>query len=174
MGAFGYIHALVPLISLAVNVLSQVIIARYIPGWGLLNSLFSGFVSGAVFLCALECYLFSALPKSAGDSISVFIGNFIAYSSLGYCYFHFVNLGETARRIRIIRELYASRSGLSMREITGRYGAGEIIARRMSRLLKNGQIVLKDGAYRIGRKDMLIVSRIIFAMKMILSGKALI
>ena len=37
---------------------------------------------------------------------------------LGYCYFHFVNLGETARRVRIVRELWQSednRVGLTVK-----------------------------------------------------------
>ena len=90
---------------------------------------------------------------------------------MGYCYFNYINLGETARRIRILREIYDSKEGLSMEEILKRYNAKEIIERRIKRLLKNRQIIYKDGKYYIGKPIMLVIAKIIVIMKVILLGK---
>lgn len=87
---------------------------------------------------------------------------------MGYCYFHFINLGETARRIRILRELYDRKEGLSMEEIFKRYNAKEIFERRIARLINNGQIIYKDGKYYIGKPIMLLMAKMIVTMKLIL------
>ena len=91
--------------------------------------------------------------------------------SLEYCYFNFINLGETARRIRILRELYDSKKGLSMAEILERYNAKNIVEKRLSRLINHGQIIDKNDKYYIGNPIMLLIARIIVTMKLILLGK---
>ncbi|MEK6683024.1 MAG: hypothetical protein AABY79_13800, partial [Nitrospirota bacterium] len=74
--------------------------------------------------------------------------------------------------IRILRELYDSKEGLSLEEILQRYNAKEIVEKRISRLINNGQVLYKDGRYFIGSPVMLMISRIIVTMKLLLLGKA--
>jgi hypothetical protein len=95
-----------------------------------------------------------------------------SYSALGYCYFHFVNLGETARRIRLLRELSESKNGLSVNEILERYNAKEIIENRLNRLLKSGQVVYKNNRYYIGKPVMLFMSKMILFAKRFILGKS--
>ena len=86
-------------------------------------------------------------------------------------YFHFINLGETARRIRILRELHEPPDGLTLDGLLARYNAQEIIERRISRLIETHQIVLRDGRYFIGKPFVLWMARSLVVLKFILLGK---
>jgi predicted transcriptional regulator len=90
---------------------------------------------------------------------------------LGFCYLNVISLGETARRIRIIRELYNSRDGLSLEEILQRYNSQEILERRINRLMDSGQITHQNGRYYIGKQFVLIVAKLLVIMKQIVLGK---
>ena len=89
----------------------------------------------------------------------------------GYCYFHFINLGETARRVRIAIELWESEIGLSMDELIKRYSASDIINYRLQRMINNEQIVDRNGAYHIGKATMLWMAKLLVMMKLIFLGK---
>lgn len=150
-----------------INVIAQVLSFRFVPRLGLLKSVILGFVIGLLSLVSLGSYVFF-LKKEFFPNIVA--GSFI-YLSLGYCYFHFINLGETARRIRILRELYDSKSGLSMKEILERYNAGNVVEMRLERLLRNGQVIYKNNRYYIGKPIMLLITKILIMMKLIILGK---
>ena len=167
----SYLEVLSPVIGLVINVLFQVLGVRYIANIGLLKSIFLGFAVGLFSVITLEAYGFFTMSKSEQDFIAIIIVNLVTYSALGYCYFHFLNLGETARRIRIVRELYDSEGGLSLDGILARYSALDIVQKRVERLLNNRQIIEKDGRYYIGNPVMLMMAKIIVAMKLIFLGK---
>lgn len=97
--------------------------------------------------------------------------NLISYSALGSCFFNFVTLGETGRRIRILRELCDLKEGLSIDELISRYNAKEIVKRRISRLLEHGQIIFKNGRYYIGSPTVLFMAKFISPMKILLLGR---
>ncbi len=166
-----YLHALNPVIGLTINVVIQVFSVRYILNVTLLKSIIVGFVSGGIAVLGVECYLFSAASMPTRDVVALLTGNFLIYAALGYCYFHFINLGETARRIRIVRELYDSREGLSLDEMLDLYNAKHIVDMRISRLVHNGQIVEKDGRYYIGSPVMLFISKGMVLLKRAVLGK---
>lgn len=163
----NYLNVFIPIIGLAVNVLSQVIAFRYFLKLGLLNSIILGFMTGFFSLFLLELCIFLKESILIKEFIAIFIVHLLTYVSLGYCYFHFLNLGETARRIRILRELKDSPEGLSLEEILRRYNAKEIVERRLLRLARNGQIRLKSNKYYIARPTMLWAARFLAALKYI-------
>ncbi|WP_333655746.1 hypothetical protein [Dissulfurispira sp.] len=160
-----YFIVLAPVIGLAINVASQIISFRFFQHIGLLKSIFAAFIVGFFATAFLTLY------NSLSDLTAILIVNLIIYSALGYCYFHFINLGETARRIRILREIYDSGSGLSMNEILERYNAKEITEKRLNRLINNKQITYKNGKYFIASPVMLAMARIMVFMKLVLLGK---
>ena len=80
-------------------------------------------------------------------------------------------MGEGARRIRIMRELYKSETGLTLDELLKIYDGRQMIENRISRLVSGGQIIFKNGRYFIGKPHMLLISRIILLMKLIILGK---
>jgi hypothetical protein len=166
-----YLPVLIPLIALLVYVITQVLIFRYVSKLGLLKSQYLGFVIGFFGLLLFEYCYFLIHPTVRKELIAIFIMNLITYISLGYCYFHFINLGETARRIRILRELYNSANGLSMEEIITVYNASEILDRRINRLIKNKQIICRDGKYFINKGLVLFMARVMIGGKLLLFGK---
>jgi len=138
---------------------------------GLLKSVISGFISGGIIVVLTEMYVFITVGVPVPQVLPIFIVNLIIYGVLGYCYFHFINLGETARRIRILRELYDANGGLTLEEILQRYNAGNIVEMRINRLLKNDQIKYNNGRYYIGKPIMLLIAKIILLMKRLILGK---
>lgn len=168
---YSYLQVLNPVLGLVINVLVQVFCFRFISKSGLLKTIFLGFFIGFSSVLIIEFYIFLLMPVSFKDFLLILLANSITYASLGYCYFHFINLGETARRIRILREIYDSKDGLTMEEILQRYNSKEIVDKRLSRLINNGQVIYKNGRYYIGSPIMLMITKIIVAMKLLLLGR---
>lgn len=166
-----YLNVLTPLVGLAINVSAQIASLRCFLKMGLVKSICFGFITGFLIVFVLTLYIFLNFPAPMKDFIAVLITNLIIYSALGYCYFHFINLGETARRIRVLREIYDSGSGLSMDEMLERYNAKEITKKRLDRLLNNKQIVYKNGKYFIASPIMLFMAKTVVLMKLIFLGK---
>ncbi len=161
-----------PIIGLIANVFVQVFSFRLIPRIGMLKSIISGFTAG--FLIVVFCEFYANLHGTARlvDYTAILLVNVIAYSALGYCYFHFINLGETARRIRILREIYDSgEAGLTMHEILQKYNVKEILEKRAGRLQNNKQIILKEGKYFINSPIMFLIAKAIIMQKLVLLGK---
>ncbi len=158
-----YLCLLIPLLGLLVNAAAQVSLYRVRPDKGLLASIFGAFAVGffALVLCAL--ILYGQADKK--DFSAQLVLDVLIYALLSYCYFHFLNLGETARRIRILRELAEAPAGLTTGELLRRYNAREILERRISRLTKSGQIVLKNGRYYIKGHTVLLMAKIMGFME---------
>lgn len=167
----SFLRTFLPIVSLGINVVCQVCLSRYMSRFILLKSVFVGFAVGMCVLLSAELYYLCQAPLFLTRNISSAFANIITYSALGYCYFHFINLGETGRRIRILRELYDSKKGLSAAEILERYSAKDILEKRLHRLINNAQIICKDGRYYIGSPIMLLIAKIIVSMKLVVLGK---
>jgi hypothetical protein len=164
-------HFMIPIIGLGANVVVQLLSVRLVPGLGVLRSVYAGFVIGGLSVLLTELHLSGDGSIQETDAVLMIITNLIIYGSLGYCYFHFINLGITARRIRILRELYISGEGLSIDELLKRYNARDMVEKRLDRLLGSGQIVCKDDKYHIGKPVVLMMSKSIVALKLLILGK---
>lgn len=167
----GYLRVLISVLSLLINTSVQVVIFRCFPGWGLLKSEYWGFGAGFLSLSTYEFCNFFNFTIPLKEFVAILVVNLITYFSLCYCYFNFVNLSETARRARILRELYDFPEGLSLQELLLRYNAKEIIERRIARLLNNGQIIFSNDRYYIGIPLMLWIAKIIMVMKLMILGR---
>ncbi|MBU0548644.1 MAG: hypothetical protein KKH57_07845, partial [Candidatus Omnitrophica bacterium] len=118
-----FVYVILPIFSLLINGLVQVLSFRISSKKRLLKSIYLGFFAGFCSLFALDI-LYSALPGPLFQhSLSTGITSMVIYSLFGYCYFHFVGLGETARRIRMLIEIYCSKEGLILDEILARYNS---------------------------------------------------
>ncbi|MCP4369915.1 MAG: hypothetical protein GY797_17640 [Deltaproteobacteria bacterium] len=166
--ALNLFQVLSPLIALMANVVIQISSVRIFSRLGVLKSVILGFASGlfSLFVFGVVCAFFC----ERAFVITIVVDSII-YLPLGYGYFHFVNLGETARRIRILREIYDSGRGLSMDEILERYNADMVVKVRLERLLNNGQILDKNDRYYIGKPTMLIITKGLAMIKKIIFGK---
>jgi hypothetical protein len=166
----GILQVFGPVAGLAVNVFMQILIFRCDLRHGLLRSIVLGFMAGLAFLFMEEFWILHMSLKLLRDPLSLLMVNLMTYCSLGYCYFHFINLGETARRIRILRELCDSKDGLPEDAILHRYNSRTVIANRIARLINTGQVQLKDGKYYIGSPTMLFIAHCIQAMRAMITG----
>ena len=152
-----------PIIALLTNIAGQVLLFRFFFRSKMLVSIFIAFFLGF--------FVFSCFDFFEKKPFAVFLIHLLTYGSLSYCYFHFINLGETARRIRILRELKNSSNGLTLNEIFKNYSSEEIIERRFSRLIGSQQVIFKNNRYYIGRPMMYLIARILAALKYLLLGK---
>ncbi len=167
-----WLRVLNPVLGLGIHVGVQILSFRWIPRLALLKSVMLGFAAGTVWVLLFEGYLFRRhLPGPLPEFFGNLATNLLIFAALGYCYFHFVNLGETARRIRIVRELEESPDGLTLPQLLERYNARMILRVRVRRLVDNGQLILREGRYFIGNPTLLLISRTIRFMKKFLLGK---
>jgi len=161
--ASGLLQLFIPIFGLGINIAAQLLSHKRIIGLGLLKSEYLGFTLGFLLITLSELYL--------DTSLSLLIANLIIYTSLGFCYFTFVNLGETSRRVRILRELAGCLDGLTAEGILQRYNAREVTQRRIGRLINNGQVRFRDGKYYIGNSTVLLMAKVIERIKLIVLGE---
>jgi len=159
-----------PVLGLAVNVAVQVACMRWVPGMRLLKSVFYGFGAGILTVLSIELCVQTGVYVFT-DHAPLLLVNILTYGALGYCYFHFINLGETARRIRMLRELYEAGRTLTKAELLERYNAKEIVTQRLDRMLGHGQIVEREGRYCIGNPTLLVMAVFMVLMKKLMLGK---
>jgi hypothetical protein len=166
-----YVKILVPVSCFTLNVVLQVLCLRFFSGIGLLRSIYIGFSLGLLLLSYLGLCTFFYFNISLLAYQGLFLTSLVTYTALGYSYFHFLNLGETARRIRILRELYDAKEGLSYAQLLQRYNTRMIIDVRMKRLIDSHQIDFINGRYYI--RDFLVLNfaRMVVRMKKLLFGK---
>jgi len=169
--AGNQMHIISPLIGLIVNALTQVIGFRLSPKFSLLKSIILGFLMGFIFVFLSELVRLFNDGRTTWQAIGVFLTNLLTYTALGYCYFHFINLGETARRVRILREIYDSNNGLSIDEILARYNAKIILQYRIDRLIRKRQAILNSGKFKIDNPTVLYMAKIIKLFKLIFVKK---
>lgn len=84
----------------------------------------------------------------------------IVYTALGYSYFHIFNMSETARRIRILYEIYTSKQ-LKASDIASLYNANDMLNNRLERLLSIKQIKLVEDRYFLDGKLFYYIARIV-------------
>jgi hypothetical protein len=85
------------------------------------------------------------------EFMTAFLYCALVYCLLSISYFHFFNMSETARRIRILCELERAGS-LSTRDMTALYKTTDIIRFRLDRLVAMRQLKCEAGWYSIDGK----------------------
>jgi hypothetical protein len=126
----------IPLAVAAVTVVGQIASSRLWPALGIYRTQLIGIALGVPVFGLLTWALWDV--PAAGDRTLANAGIYLCFC---YVYFHFNNMGETARRIRLLREMASATTPLTCPEILQRYGASEVLGRRMARLLEAGQVV---------------------------------
>ncbi len=162
---------LIPIFAMVVNVLVHILGYRYLLRGALLKSLLVGFASGFLMITFCESYLFLHGDAGLWETFPLLLVNQAIYFSLWYCYFNFVNMGETARRVRLMRELIEQTEGLTYDELLQKYNAQEMVKRRIGRLLSKSQIIEKDGRFYSGKPTVLFIAKVVIFMKLFVLGK---
>jgi hypothetical protein len=165
------LFAIAPLLALAVNVIVHVSTYRFRFTKSMLRAVYTGFFLGLSSLFVLNIYLLWELNLPALENVSKVFLSISTYAILSYGYFHFNNLGETARRIRILREFIIS-DGMNFEELRGKYSSKEMMKLRLDRLVRAGQIVIsEDGQIKLNGNLVLGMARVIVLLKIILLKK---
>ncbi len=144
----------------------HIILARTVKSSQQLIAGYAMVVGYLPLICALV-----VIHRSFNGEISfviAFIYSVIIYSCLGYTYFHFYNMSETSRRIRLLYEV--KRAGhLEQRSIKELYNADDIIRLRLSRLVELKQLVREDdGCYRIVNRILYYSAIVVFGFQKLL------
>ena len=161
------LHALVPVVSTTVNVLSQLVCVRYL-GVSYYRSVVIGFVLGCALTCVAECLYFY---RDGVESIPLAFFNIANYCLLGFGYFSFINIGKTALRVRMLTEMKNSQDGLTLAEILAIYNARDIVDIRVDRLVRNGQLAREDGRFYSKMSITLAIAITIDLFKLVVFGK---
>ena len=99
---------------------------------------FLSFFAGYLVIGVLAWYVY--LNRLEGPELwRAFVYAFLVYSGFGYSYFHFFNMGETARRIKILCHLFFYGS-IESEDMKIQFIPKEQIRQRLQRLLELGQI----------------------------------
>jgi hypothetical protein len=146
-----------PAVAAAATIAGHVLASRAWPMLGIYRAQLLGIATGAVLLALITVPSLDYAPDSAGRAAA----NVLIYLCFCYVYFHFNNMGETARRIRLLRELVSAGRPLALAEITERYGANEIVERRLGRLLAAGQVREVAGRYIVADRSVYLMAQLV-------------
>jgi hypothetical protein len=86
----------------------------------------------------------------------------VIYVLSGYSYFHFFNMSETSRRIKLMTTMSAA----------GSYTTGEMVTHRLSRLRSLGELRFDGATYTRGRGMLLLPAHAVFFLHRLLFGDA--
>lgn len=111
------------------------------------------------------------LTMDGPGRLSAFLYSLIVYNALGYSYFHLFNMSDTARRIRILIDVY-TRGGIREDEAAALYDTSRMIDLRIERLLAAGQIRETGGRYVLSGSILYTAARVLHLWSA-LSGMAL-
>ena len=157
---------LIAALAVVANMVAQIAAYRLLRTSGrLFKSQVAGALIGALVLAGL-------LGRGAEGSLSADIAtaDALLYACFCYVYFHWNNMGETARRIRMLRELAQAQEGLAFAELVRRYSAREILERRLERLSAAGQIREADGRLVLTSRTVLLSARLVGLAKEVVFG----
>jgi hypothetical protein len=153
-------------LAVAANMAGQIMVYRLLRAEG---KLFKSQVAGTL-IGGLVLALLLSMGSGASLSADVATADALLYAGFCYVYFHWNNMGETARRIRMLRELAAAPEGLTFEEMVHRYSAQEILERRLERLSAAGQISETDGRLVLTSWTILLSARLVGLAKQIIFG----
>lgn len=166
----GWSLVLAPLAGLAVDVVVQASLS-----WAK-RTLRASIVAGSA--CGIGAAIFLSIRalRAAGvggeDFFALLTLNAITSLMLAFGYFALVNLNATSIRIRILKEIHHC-GAMSRDELARHYDESKLIEDRLERLVREKQMVERDGRCRIeGAPFLLVVARTVAVMKRVVMGRA--
>jgi len=160
----GIIAFAIPFVGMTANVLTQMALAHAT------GRLSRSIISGALIGLLLTNLLFALLtPYSGQEWLARFTVAMITYIGLAFCFWATLNLNITSLRIRMLREmLVRPNHEITLSELEGQYKPGELVERRIARLLAAGQIKGSyETGYSIERKGVLTIAKLTVLMRRI-------
>ena len=116
-------------------------------------------VNFSSLLVAVKCAIFGNIPlllmtwlltvkmhMNVYETINVILYVLLTYNALAYSYCHIFNMGDTARRIRILYELTLA-GRLKYNDLEDKYGVKNMLEVRLERLIAMNQVSKHQGHY---------------------------
>lgn len=118
---------------------------------------------------ALICWygILSSPSLTGQERACGFIYAAVVYSCLAYAYFHVYNMSETARRVRIMHEIFKA-GGLSRESIIAIYGTPDILKVRLDRLVHLKELELVEGRYVLKGKILHLAAVVVMVWRAVL------
>jgi hypothetical protein len=108
-------------------------------------------LAGAGPTALLTCTVASLCPRTILEKPVEAVYGVVVYACVAYSYFHLFNMRETARRIRILSEIYLAGS-LNTGQLLRLYDGTTVLGMRLDRLLATGHLVRQaDRFVNVGR-----------------------
>ena len=96
------------------------------------------FMNAPLFLGVFGIAYFE--KRGIPEGVLMFLFAFIVLNSAGYAYFHFFNMSETGRRVRMLIEIQ-SQTRIHLDQLKSVYSPEDMVSVRLKRLVETGQIV---------------------------------
>ncbi len=160
-------NILVPPVAILANMAVQVVVYRL---WNTEGRLFRSQMAGAAAGLAVLVVLSVSVHGTGANAADSATTNVLIYLAFCYVYFHWNNMGETARRIRLLRELHDAPRGLTDAELQTRYPAREILEHRLRRLIEARQIAERDSRLFLTSTAVLRSARLVGLAKWLIVG----
>jgi hypothetical protein len=160
-----------PIAAMVVNVAAQVILFRIWRGRQYFRSVIGGFLFGAAALIACEAFLIAS-SDAMGERLFLAVAvNLPIFLCLSYCYYNFIQLGQTSIRIRMYTEIASRPGGVVISEIEREYDEAALTELRLQRLVESGDVIARSERYVIGQGRLLLIANVIWAAKHFLLRK---
>ncbi|HLN38113.1 MAG TPA: hypothetical protein VK337_10050 [Xanthobacteraceae bacterium] len=153
-----------PVAGLALNVLTQIMTAHLSRG-KIGASIIIGILGGLALTLAVIALAHTAAPGATGGFADTWLLGVTTYLALAFGFWAFLNLNITSLRIRILRELVRAGGSLALSDMPVLYSGAERLRRRLERLENGGQIVCKDGRWRLRSWQVLAIARCVEALR---------
>ena len=165
-----------PLIGLAVAVVAHVLLSRAAASCPRPIALGASALGGLGAVAVVAVLFVNGIGRDLAplDRWAAPASWALAYLALAYLYvFGFFNLGESARRIRLLIELDAAGPrGLTRAELLRAYNARTIVEARLARLAAGGEIEERAGRYVVKRRTALVIAHGLSLLKLLYLGAA--
>lgn len=132
------------------------------------KGVFFSILAGILPLAALGVvWTASAADEGTVGLIGSLLYLFLVYLLAGYVYFHFFNMSETARRVRLLIE--SSKTGsLNKIDLKKLYPHQDIVSVRIERLTALGELQRSGDRYVLGNRVLLLPAKLIFTLRRLL------
>jgi hypothetical protein len=156
-----------PLAGLAFNALTQIMVVHLSRG-KIGASIIIGILSGLASTLAVIALGLTEAPGATDGFVDSWLLGVATYLALAFGYWEISNLNITSLRIRILRQLLRAGGSIALADMPVLYSGAERLRRRLERLENGGQIMRKDGRWRLRSWQVLAIARCVEALRSII------
>jgi hypothetical protein len=156
--------------GLAIQAMTHVLILRFVPSMRPFMAYLTAFFVGLIATITADA-MAGWGAASWTRCVDIALPDVLAYMSLGYSYFHFFNMSETGRRMRLMIELHLAVDGLTPEELLRRYSAEDVVNVRVARMLSAGHVIERAGRLYGFKRSLSLATQAILFLKWLTIGQ---